>query len=131
MKHVYANPKNPHVCAFLALAIHLCWNANIFEATESIFRKSDNEKKKVASSSYCSQLKELLKRYADVVLCYIRLAHGNAHGYKKGAATYATSGTTCPPPIPSVAQRGEWSLGRVLDVYWHCLEPGEFFWDAS
>ena len=131
MKHVYANPKNPHFCAFLALAIHLCLNAKIFEATESIFRKSDIEKKKVASSSYCSQLKELLKRYTNVVSCYIRLAHGNAHSYRKGAATYATSGTTCPPPIPSVARRGEWSLGRVLDVYLHCAEPGDNFWDAS
>ena len=58
---------------------------------------------------------------------FIRLAHANAHGWLKGAATYATSGTTCPPPIPSVARRGEWSLGKVLDVYWHCAEPGDNF----
>ena len=100
------------------------------EVTESLFKKSDEEKK-VASSSYCSQLKELLKRYADVVLCYIRLAPGNTHGYRKGAAMYATSGTTCPPPIPSVARQGEWLLGRVLYVYWHCAELGDIFWDTS
>ena len=58
-------------------------------------------------------------------MSYIRLAHANAHGWRKGGATYATSGTTYPPPIPSVAQRGEWSMGKVLNVYWHCAEPGD------
>ena len=32
-----------------------------------------------------------------------------------------------PPPIPSVARRGEWSMGKVLDVYWHCAEPGDSY----
>ena len=30
-----------------------------------------------------------------------------------------------PPPIPSAARRGEWSMGKVLDIYWHFLEPGD------
>ena len=29
------------------------------------------------------------------------------------------------PPIPSVARRGEWSMGKVIDVYWHFSEPGD------
>ena len=28
-----------------------------------------------------------------------------------------------PPPVPSVARRGKLSMGKVLDVYWHCAEP--------
>jgi hypothetical protein len=34
---------------------------------------------------------------------------------------------TCPPPIPSIARHGEWSMGSVLDVYWHFAEPGDHF----
>jgi hypothetical protein len=30
-----------------------------------------------------------------------------SHGLRKGSATHATSGTTVPPPLPSVARRGE------------------------
>ena len=33
VKHVYANPTNPHDCSFLSLEIHLCLNAKIFEVT--------------------------------------------------------------------------------------------------
>jgi hypothetical protein len=33
----------------------------------------------------------------------------------------------CPPPVSSIAARGEWSLGRVLDLYWHFAEPGDTF----
>ena len=91
----------------------------------SIFLKKLRIQKKAATNTYCSQLKELLHRKSNVVSSYIRIAHANAHGWRKGAATHATSGTTAPPPIPSVARRGEWSMGKVLDVYWHCAEPGD------
>ena len=124
-KHVYANPKNAFICPYLSLGIYFCLNATKFVTPEVIFKNSNSEKKKIASQGYCSQLRELLNCYASVVINFIRLAHGNAHGWRKGAAMYAPSGTTCPPPIPSVARRGEWSMGKVLDVYWHCTEPGD------
>lgn len=58
---------------------------------------------------------------------HIPAANFNAYaGLRKGAATHATvcmSGTTAPPSIPSVARRGEWSFGSVLDVYWHFNSP--------
>ena len=129
IKHVYANPINPSICPYLALGIYLCLNAAKYENKgDFIFRRSEDEKERVASKNYCSQLKELLDQNKDTVLSYIRLAHANAHGWRKGGATYATSGTTAPPSISSVARRGKWSMGKVLDVYWHCAEPGDNFW---
>ena len=77
----------------------------------------------VASSSYCSQLKELINKNEEVVLSFIRVFHTNVHGFRKGAATFATSGTTSPISVSLVARRGEWSMGKVLDVYWHCAKP--------
>jgi len=38
---------------------------------------------------------------------------------------YAVSGTTAAPSLPSIAQQGEWSMGQVLDVYWHFLKVGD------
>lgn len=37
------------------------------------------------------------------------------------------AGTTVPPPIPSIARRGEWSIGMVLDVYWHFGSVGDHY----
>ena len=35
--------------------------------------------------------------------------------------------TTSPPPIASIANRGDWSLGKVLDVYWQIAEVGDSY----
>jgi hypothetical protein len=53
----------------------------------------------------------------DAVIHHICISHMNAYGIQKGSATLATSGTTCPPPIPSIARRGEWSMGSVLVTF--------------
>jgi hypothetical protein len=38
-----------------------------------------------------------------------------------------TLGTTLPPPPSSIAAQGKWSLGRILDFYWHFAEPGDHY----
>eukprot|EP00978_Attheya_sp_CCMP212_P034978 scaffold149828_cov60-Attheya_sp.AAC.3 len=60
-------------------------------------------------------------------MSYIRGGHCNPHGIRKGSGTFALSGTTCPALISSVAQRGDWSLGKVVDIYWHFSEAGDSF----
>ena len=39
------------------------------------------------------------------------------HSIRKGAGTYASSGTTAAPSSVSVNNRGGWTLGGVRDVY--------------
>ena len=56
---------------------------------------------------------------------HIRPGHANAHGTRKGSAVEATSGTTCPPPPSSVARRGEWSMGKIFDIYWLFAQAGD------
>ena len=73
----------------------------------------------------------LVEANMDAVIHHIRISHMNAYGIRKGSATLAASGTTCPPPIPSIAPCGEWSVGSVLDVYWHFLSQGTIIWVAS
>jgi hypothetical protein len=125
-KHLYANPNDPLVCSHLALAVYLATEDARFEETELFFQNPldcDN----TGSARYCSQLTALIQANWERVKAYLRPKHANTHGIRKGSATYATSGTTCPPPIASIANRGEWSLGGVLDLYWHFCEPGDYF----
>ena len=78
------------------------------------------------SHRYNSQLKKLFEGVMKAILPqFIRPDHANSHGTRKGAGVEATSGTTCPPPIPSVAARGEWSMGKVFDVYWTFAHAGD------
>ena len=43
----------------------------------------------------------------------------------KGSTTLAVCGTIAPPPILSIAQRGERSIGSVLEIYWYFSEPSD------
>ena len=113
-KHLYGNPLKPEVCVFTSLGIYLAINSGNYVETEYLFHRTADESDKVASHRYCTQLSQILKEKADLVKLYVRILHENAHGLRKGGATYATSGTTAPPPIPSVARRGEWCMGKAL-----------------
>jgi len=62
-----------------------------------------------------------------VVRNFCRLSHFNIHGLRKGSGTHAASATTCPPLFTSIAARGEWSMGKVLDVYFQFAAGGDFY----
>lgn len=125
-KHCYDNPFEPLVSLFLAMGVWFCLNASHFETTEMLFQEDGNVEN-AASQRYCTQLCELFEMHKESLIQYIRANHANTHGFRKGSATQASSGTTCPPPVSSLAARGEWSLGRVLDLYWHFAEPGDTY----
>jgi hypothetical protein len=125
-KHVYDNPFDPLVSVFLALGVWFSLESARFEHTESLFQEDENEDN-AASQRYCSQLTELFKAFRSELVQFIRADHANTHGIRKGSATQASSGTTCPPPVSSIASRGEWSMGKILDLYWHFAEPGDTY----
>ena len=80
---------------------------------------------KTASHKYCEQLDSIAKRHSEELEVHMKSSQFNPHGFRKGSATYAASGTTMAPSIPSIARRGEWSIGKILDVYWHFLSSGD------
>ena len=125
-KNCYANPNDPNVCFFTSLGCYLAMNDETYTTSskDTIFLSSDT-KETSASQKYCRKLAIFLKKMILTVREFIRPDHANAHGIRKGSATKATSGTTCPPPPASVAHRGEWSLGKVFDIYWLYAESGD------
>lgn len=119
-KHCYANPKNQFVCLFLAMGCYICIFQQRFKNSgEKLFRAQGKDRS--ASSSFSKALHKLCKSIKDYVSILgshsVRKDHFGPHGVRKGGATYATTGSMEPPPIPSILQRGEWSLGKVWDVY--------------
>jgi hypothetical protein len=45
----------------------------------------------------------------------------------KGSAAKLITGTTHPPPIPSIAARGERSIGKILELYWQFRDAGDCY----
>ena len=77
--------------------------------------------------NYCRQLQALAGRHEEAAKKYLRFSRFRAHGIRKGSGTHASSSATTLPPAPaftSVAARGEWSLGRILDIYFQFAMGG-------
>lgn len=84
-------------------------------------------KKGSGSNKYHQHVVSLVKGKEQAIAQYMKVDKLNPYGLRKGAATHAVSGTTAPPSIPSIARRGEWSIGSVLDVYWHFGSVGDHY----
>jgi hypothetical protein len=125
-KNTYANPENYLLCFWTGMGIWCALNVDSLSGSEKLFL-SPTAQEGSAACRYQEQLMGLVEANMDAVIHHIRISHMNAYGIRKGSATLAASGTTCPPPIPSIARRGEWSMGSVLDVYWHFAEPGDHY----
>ena len=69
----------------------------------------------------------LAQKWDQVWAHAIRVGHFNPHGTRKGAAVHVTTATMDPPPIPSVMLRGEWSMGKVIEVYWRYSKLGDTY----
>jgi hypothetical protein len=78
-----------------------------------------------AAHRYCQQLLQLMKSHWESVKTFIKNLSG--HGLPKGSATHVSSTTTVPPPIALIAYRGNWLLGKVLDIYLQFSETGDAF----
>ena len=123
-KNIYANPFDPRVSWHVVIGCWLSTRQETFRHTEKIFQKVGAEDGS-AASRYSKQLIELLKDKVDTVREFVRPKHCNPHGTRKGSAMHITTNTTDPPPLPSVAARGEWSIGKVLDLYFKFGDSGD------
>lgn len=125
-KNVYANPFDWTMCTWLALGIYcFVFQGNLVE-NERLFLKKGT-KEGAGSTKYHEQVVGLVRGKEDTISTHMKVDKLNPYGLRKGAATHAVSGTTAAPSIPSIARRGEWSIGSVLDVYWHFGSVGDHY----
>ena len=122
-KNLFANPFKPWLCLNTGLGIWISLNREKLGNNDAFFHRFGKDE--AAGERHCEQLAELLRQHEDEVRAHSRPERTRAHGTRKGSAILATSGTTLPPPLPAVANRGEWSQGAVFDVYLLFAEPGD------
>ena len=125
-KNCYANPHEPFYCVFTALGCYLSLNAEALEKTEKLFINPGSQFK-TAAQTCAPHIHEMGIRYADQLQNYGRLSHFNIHGVRKGSGTHAASATTAPPLFTSIACRGEWSMGKILDIYFRFAAGGDYY----
>ena len=122
-KAVYCNPLDPILCPGVSLGIWLSLNQNTFrDNSERLFIRY-GARVGTAAHRYCEQLHTIMKASWAIVQTYITTT--SAHGIRKGSATHVSCATTAPPPIDSIPNQGDWSMGKVLDVYWQFAEIGD------
>lgn len=123
-KNIYANPHDWRLCFWTALGIWLALRVEQMTGNDRFFL-DEGVKEGGAAKKYCEQLLGMIQPHIETVKNHMRLDNFNPYGLRNGSATHAVSGTTVPPPIPSIARRGEWSIGSVLDLNWHFGSIGD------
>ncbi|RHZ32693.1 hypothetical protein DYB31_008890 [Aphanomyces astaci] len=113
-RHIYANPLQPHTCAFLALGLYLACNPML--AAGALFPGSSQR------TRFGKGLKLALIEDNPVGSSEI-----GTHSIRKGAATFVSSGSTGGPSLVSICLRCGWSLGSVFERYMHYERAGDQF----
>lgn len=128
-KNCYANPLDFILCINTALAVYLSLEKNSTWSKEnkSFLFINPGAKQGSAASRYTDSIQSWVNQNYERIASFMRIEHLDPYSVRKGSATYASSGTTMPPPIPSLFHRGEWSLGVILDIYWKFAEAGDHY----
>ena len=119
VRHVYANPKSPEMCCFVALGIWLV-SASSMNENSALFPSNSEE------ANFNNWLKNLISSMTDQdhMENGYNLERIGAHSTKKGGTTYASS---LPGFCSIIAAwlRAGWSLGCVLPAYIHATDGGD------
>lgn len=109
-RHVFANPNEPSICPVLALSVYF---ATVPSRTMGLLFKGNNQYER-----FRKNLLGLVSKHKDAVIAMgIDPDEIGVHSIRKGAATYACSGTTSSPSMGGVCNRAGWTMGKVKDTY--------------
>ena len=112
-RHIYANPDNYLVCCVTAVFEYLLCYPGLFKDQHSMLFPGPCQE-----SRFSDNLSRVLNKHKDELrdLGY-NPGDVGVHSIRKGAGTYASSGTTAAPSSVAVNNRGGWTLGGSRDVY--------------
>ena len=124
-KNIYADPFEWTLCFWTGLGVWCALKAQEMQSTNQYLFLSPGAKEGTASTKYCEQLSTLAKDHLAEIQSHMDPKRFSPYGVRLGAAIHAIAGAAVPHPIPSVARRAEWSIGLVLDLYWHFGSVGD------
>ncbi len=116
-RHVYANPLMPHICPILALGVYLVTN-DFGRGASPLFPGSSQYDR------FTSTMKDLHDEFKKTFDC-LRLY--GTHSFRKGAATYCSSGSTSCPSHSAICLRCGWKQPGVQDTYLVYAAAGDQF----
>ena len=120
--HVYANPKNPHICPVLALARYIFCYPEVLKGDVPLFDGTSQY------GRYAARMRDL---YLDLELDLddmgIEAANLGSHSARKGVGSMVAAGCTVSPPIVSLCLRAGWKLGGVKDKYLFRENAGDMY----
>ena len=125
-KNCYANPYCPSTSMFLALGIYCMLYPEQYESTDCLFLK-ERTIIGTATKRFTARLRTLVSNHCEEIKTWAVPERIKGHSSRKGTATYLTAATLNPPPLPSIAHRGEWSQGKVQDIYFNFAQPGDHY----
>ena len=120
-RHCYANPEDYSVCPITAIFEYLCCSPDVLQDPDSLLfpgSEQDNRFRKI--------LKRLLEKHKGDLDGY-EVEDIGTHSIRKGATTYASSGSTASPSSVAINNRGGWTLGTVRDVYMLYEKAGDHY----
>ena len=125
-KNCYANPYCPSISMFLALGVYFMLYPEQYESTDCLFLK-ERTVIGTATKRFAARLRTLVSHHCEEIRTWAVPERIKGHSGRKGTATYVTAATLNPPPLSSVAHRGEWSQGKVQDIYFNFAQPGDHY----
>lgn len=126
-KNCFANPFDHVVCIFTALGCYFSVNNGRWSRSRFTIFRNAQTKPGSASSKYCQHIQNVYHEFKDVFEEYVREHHFSIHGVRKGAAILGASGTTLPASLSAIANRGEWLVSVMFDIYLGFAEPGDCY----
>ena len=112
-RHIYTNPDHYPVCCVTAVTEYLlCYPQLFIDGNGMLFPGPRQEERFGAILQ-----RVLIKHKEELRACGYEQGDIGVHSIRKGAGTFASSGTTAAPSSVSVNNRGGWTLGGVRDVY--------------
>ena len=118
---MYKNPEDFAVCPITALFEYMCVNPDIIQNPDGPLFPGANQEDR-----FRKILKQLFKKHEGNLDEY-DIDELGTHSIRKGATTYASSGSTASPSSVAINNRGGWTLGSVRDVYMLYEKAGDHY----
>ena len=118
---IHANPFEPSICPVHSLAVYLFTNPPLLCGDCKLFPG------KRQYNRYTDIISRLIADNLDHLAQFGNVHNLGAHSIRKGAATYACSGTTVSPSIVAICLRAGWSIAGAKERYLKFENAGDQF----
>jgi hypothetical protein len=104
-----------------AIIEYLCFSPDVLQDSDSLLFPGSEQ-----GTWFRKILKQLLEKHKGNLDGY-NVEDIGTHSIRKGATTYASSGSTVSPSSVAINNYGGWTLGTVKDVYMLYEKAGDHY----